>query len=610
MSCALIATENCTLAALTSPMPRLTTADKRASDKLRELERCQRSLWYLATEYLGYEWSPKANRGLTERIHYPICRWIDKHGDDSYLGLWMARSRHKTTVIISRLIQNILKDPCRSHRYWHAVDSLAAEVLLEVGNHLRNNDKLRSLDPVGVDESGKRYAVFPRKNATRWLKTAIGESSLMVNRHKKYGAGTRSPTLKAQGAGSEATGAHIDGEAWLDDIISRKTIEKSEIMKIQRWVQNTVFPIVDAGENGVKLIRGVGTPWGEQTIHQIWMEDPDWRTLIVPGALSVSDEEYRTRVLSGEMKCHFAPDYKFFNPTFGPAEYRSKAVKMLKVEQRQMKGDFSPQIMLDPEPEAERPWSKACENFTGLAKTDTAPGVDGPGQVFVISDPAPFLEGGYRGLGEKSRGDGTKDWWSLCVVKLRVRGDVMDIILMDGYRSQEWGHKDGARAAARLMKRYQTNKFFSENQKEHFQHMLSACLHEGTSLCRARDGGPLKFADYNKADGKNSRINTLADRAKNQEFWICRDTCPDEFLFGDGEHTGFLTQVRKFRKVAPNKTNLRYDDDADVVARATDAALLEFAPSPQVIRTLQPTSPFRPPDDEGPYSWGTRHVRA
>ena len=266
-------------------MPRLTARDILARRKLRELKRCQKSSWYLATKYLGYEWNPVKLKGLTERVHKPIMDWRDRHAlEGEFIGLWMARKRHKTTMVVTWLIQEILRDPTKSHLYFHAVDEQAEDFVLEVGLHFASNEKLRWLDPIGEDHEGKRYKVCPGGKSKRWLKTG----SFTINRHLRYGAGTRAPTLRAKGAGSEVTGAHIDGCAFLDDIIARKTIENSELQKIQRWYQNTVFPIVDSDR-----IMCTGTPWSEQSVHQIWQTDPDWHTLVIPGSIVESDEEYR-----------------------------------------------------------------------------------------------------------------------------------------------------------------------------------------------------------------------------------------------------------------------------------------------------------------------------
>lgn len=585
-------------------MGRTTARDLEAANKLRELGRCQRSLWYLLTEYLGYGWSARAKQGLVERVHYPICRRIDKNREVPFFGMWMARARHKTTIIIGRLIQAMLIDPCASHRYWHAVDSLAQETLLEIAGHIKNNDRLRWLDPVGVDDEGKRYRIFPKKQAYRWVKTQVGEAQLTINRHRQYGPGTRSPTLRAQGAGSEATGSHINGDAWLDDIISKKTIDRSELTKIQRWTQSTVYPVVDS-----KLIRCAGTPWSESSVHQLWMADPDWTTVIVPGAIEETDEEFRERMLSSEKKLHFTPSYAFTNPMYGPVEYKREATKMLEGEQKQMRGDFGPQIMCDPEPESERPWVKAAETRCKLKEEHNGipAAMDGPGVIVVLSDPAPWLQGSWKGIKEKIRADGTKDWWSLAVVRVRARNDLREYILLDGSHSLMWGEEDGCDEACRLMKRWRTPVFFSEDADTWFPRMVRAARQNGVKLRRAKNGGPLKYQTYNVANRKNVAFSALADVNNHGGFYIC-ESVPNEFLHGDGEHTGFLTQARKWRALEAGKNNLRFDDDADNVARCTDAAIDEIAPSYEAQSEWRPW--WLPKRDEPEYVWGTKHVRA
>jgi hypothetical protein len=176
------------------------------------------------------------------------------------------------------------------------------------------------------------------------------------------------------------------------------------------------------------------------------------------------------------------------------------------------------------------------------------------------------------------RADGTKDHWSIQVWKIRPRGRLVDVILLDGSRSQEWSYSAGANVAAQYMKQYRTPYFISEQPKSHHEYMVRACQEAKTPLRMNPDRSPLQFADYNKADGKNARFFKLADKARNQEVWICNETCSDELLYGDGEHTGVLTQARKHRKTAPGKTSLRFDDDIDVAGRVMDENVQKLAP--------------------------------
>ena len=231
--------------------------------------------------------------------------------------------------------------------------------------------------------------------------------------------------------------------------------------------------------------------------------------------------------------------------------------------------------------------------------------------MFILSDPAPHLQGGFKGLTEKQRGDGTKDHWSICAIKIRPRGEALDRILLDGVRSQEWSHQEGADEAARLMKKWRSNLFFSEAQNEHHKYMKQACLALGIGLRRSKQNGPLKFDNYNKSDRKNASFNELAGVARLQEFWIS-ETCPDEFLYGDKEHTGFLTQARKWIKLKEGSNTLRYDDDADVVARCMDTALLEFSPHAQFKDRGNPWGDDDDDDsgDDGGYQSRSRYCGA
>ena len=260
--------------------------------RIRELQRCLKSSWYLATEYLEYGWMQKGEeKGLVERVHKPIMDWYDRHRHTPRFGLWMARRRHKTTLVITWLIQEIMEDPSKSHRYWHDSNDLATEVIREVGSHFQYNDKLRELDPIGRDPKQPHiwHKCFPSKRATRWIKYGKGDATLRLNvPWLMFGAGTRSATLRAQGVNSAVTGAHINGTAWLDDIISEDTIKNSRLQAVADFYRHTVVPVVDS-----MRFRCTGTPWSDWSLYQEWMRDPRWHTIVIPGAISESDEEYQ-----------------------------------------------------------------------------------------------------------------------------------------------------------------------------------------------------------------------------------------------------------------------------------------------------------------------------
>ena len=584
---------------------RLTGEEMDARDKYKELQRCIRSSWYLATEYLGYEYNEALGIGLIERVHEPICKWYDRHRDEPRIGIWMARGRHKTTLVVTWIIQDILRDPTNSHRYWHAVNDLASEFLLEVVSHFRNNERLRWLDPVGYDEkTDKRYNIFPTKQATRWYKTAKGDATLRVGTNRRFGAGTRSATLRAQGQSSEVTGAHISGVGWMDDIIAESTVLNSELHKVAEWYRRSVVPVVDS-----KKFRVVGTPWPGQTIYKQWMKSGRWRTLIIPGAIEESDEQFKERLKSDDKKIHFVPDYKLTNPMHGTKERIEESREKLRDEQEDMQGAFGPQIMMDDEPEADRFWTNDCEQLCKLDPEEGMPGaMEGAGIFVVLSDPAPWKEGSWKSIGEKQRADGTKDEWAIAVLRVRVRGDLWEVILIDGDASMVWGENQGCDVACGFMKRWRTNIFISEDQNSWHDRMIEASRRNAVSLRRDRDGGPLKYEIYNKSQRKTTAFSAVCDLAREGRFYICRETCSDSFLYGDKEHTGFLTQARKARKIKEGMWTLRYDDRIDVVSRVMDPVVRSLAPRKDTSRTGTEWSPFTPrPEPEVTY--GSRHVR-
>ena len=571
-----------------------------------ELKRCRGDLWYLLTEYMDYGFNAKIRplpRGLTEEWHRPVCEWLDWHRDTPKLALWCKRGWHKTTIEIGLSVQEWLREPLRAHRIWTGGPDLVSDLVSDMHRQIRDNDRLRGLDPIGVDpRTGKPFRAFPNKNKKF---TSYQQGAGSVDMYRPFGAKSRGKTFRIATAATESTGGHVDGFGGLDDIIVRNTVERSGLQGISDWFTSTALNVVDSGR-----FRSFATPWSDNSIHQEWMRDDDWVTLVLPGAISESHGDFIEMVGDrAAKKLHFTACYKFSNPTFWPADWDGKARKKLRNDEHHMKGNFSPQIMCDPEPAAEKPWGKDCENFTSIQPGAGMPGVLGRGAVFVLSDPAPWLTGSFQGITEKQRGDGSKDYWSICVVKLRPRGSVLDIILLDGMRSQEWGPRDGCNQAAQFMAHFRTSLFFSEHANIYWDHMREAVVLHGAKLRRAKDGGPQKFADYNKSDGKNFRFAALAEKAKDGEFWIS-EGCSQDYLYGDKEHTGFLTQARKWRKVAQGKNSLRFDDDADCVSRATDPALLQFAPSPSSMAVdPEAYSPYRSNKNEDEPGFATRYIR-
>lgn len=602
--------------------------DKR---RLRELHKCQTNLWYLLTKKLKYGWDPKAGRygkGLTEQFHKPICDWIDKHDDKPFLGMWFARARHKTTIWVGYMIQQWLRDPNRCILYWHAVDERATEVAEECAKHFLYNTDLRALDPVGVypddyeitEKRGHRYRIFPPSTKKRWYNS---NGFVITARHNNHKIRWRS--LLARGAGSETTGAHGD-IAVVDDPIGKNDIEDNQLPKKAAWFRNTVIPVVDDHRYRIS-----GTPWSDWGMYQEWQDDPDWYTLSVPGSTRdcyVDDPEsprgnrldFAKSVSWRKKKIHLKPDYDCEHPVAGTPEFREKQIERLNIEKRQMKGEFGPQVMVDPSPPGARPWDRLlCEHYIGRDAEDGKPGIKHPGVIAVLSDPAPVFVGSADGVKEKTRGDGSKDKWAIAVVKIWTLDDVLTGVLLDGVASREWSTPDGMDEACRMMAKWRTGWCIHEaygglSQKYDLE-MQSAVKRNrrqwpGLRWRRKLRNKVIQFAASYASGAKNNRIVDLAKMAEAGDFYIY-EKCPKDFLFGSDTkmHDGFLPQMREFVPLGKGRNSLRFDDEADVTARLQDPILLDIAPHQESEHEFKGQSPYRPLVDESAHSWGTRHIR-
>jgi hypothetical protein len=254
----------------------------------------------------------------------------------------------------------------------------------------------------------------------------------------------------------------------------------------------------------------------------------------------------------------------------------------LEKKRRQMNSryDWSCQMMNEPLPDEARMWPINCEDSMKMTVKEAALG---PGVIVVLSDPAPANVGSAAGVGEKKRSDGSKDYWSLAVVRLRVYGNRLDRILLWGAHSQDWRTREGLLEAAKLMKKFGTRYFFEEYYggagSDNTEEMVSVCRQEGVTLYRKKDGRIPTFTALKKKNAKNLRFEALCDAARSGEFYIC-ESVSESFLHGDREYSGFLTQARSWMALPNGKNSIRYDDDADIVAHGMDEALAKLAPNP------------------------------
>jgi hypothetical protein len=525
--------------------------------RLRELKRCQEDLYYLCSEVLGYKWNAEKQQGMTEAFHGPMCERADRLRDHPRMFTAAHRGSLKTSVFtIGGTVQDILRDPDVTVLIPHAVEDEAVKIVAEITNHIRQNDRLRKLEP----------AMMPAPNGKWWY----GAGRMKV-RGSKF---SRQPTVMGVGAGSEITGAHVD-VIRPDDIIGRRTIENSELPKIHAWWQNTALPVL----NPAGRISAVGTRWHTDDIWGTFIGSANWDCLV--------------RACS---EVNGVADYTLQNPVhFGPEEGgREKAIKRLERAREEMKGDFDAQMMNDPSPASEKPWDR--EREVVIPKGEAA----GVGFTSVLSDPAPAKTGSLDTLGAKRRADGTKDYWANAVLKFRKNGMRNEIILLDGSMSREWDVDGGFDEICRLKRVHGAAHHAIEGTGQ-------AIALYGKSMDQAarRAGVPnacLELKGTYRGNAKNIYFSALASAAKSGEFMIS-DGCNREFL------DMFLAQAREWRPLETGGNGLRYDDCANVVSFATDAVFAAHMPT-LVKRGFEGFNPLSDDDERPEFPARTRHSAA
>jgi len=555
-------------------------------EKRRELNKCKRSLRHLATK-LGYDWDPIAQQGVTDHFHGPTCTRMDQLDAHPKVAVFAPRKSLKSTLYsIVWSVQQILKNPDTTICVFHAVEAEANKIVNEVGDIFRTNEFIRSLDPIGIypkghKREGQSYNVCPHKNHKKWISNSPSAHFSITLRPKMNPTTRRQYTMMAKGAGSETTGVHVD-IIILDDIIGLQTLEDSTGMaKITRWYQVTVISVLN--NNG--RLRLVGTRYDENDFYGTnVINNPDWDVTI----RSARETDKRM-------------DWKGAATVWGPSHRKDGKLsdRMGKViaEKReraalrdQGQSDYAAQRMNDPTPAGSIPWVSQNEQVTTMEGTKESPAAGGMGSTFILFDPAPRAGVANDGSKEKQRGDGSKDWGSIAVIKYRVVGAKQCMFLMDGIRSQDWNRIDGLEACREMMVRWRTPYCFIENYTggsgDYTNEMRILCNQAGTPLFLEKGLLP-KFNQSYAHKAKTLRIESLAAKNDRQEFYVVTDTCPEEYLYGDGNYTGFLTQIRKLRPLPGGRNNLRWDDDADIVSRGTDSKLTTIAPIPDPTEEWQ-----------------------
>lgn len=543
--------------------------------RMRELRKCQSSLWYLSTETLGYKWDNRKRKGLTERLHKPICDRIDRHRERQHDAVFFGRGLHKSTIIVCCLIQDFLIEPSSVILYWHEVEEQAGAIVGEVAWHFQHNDKLRYLDPVGVyderhlvrDQIGQRFNIFPAKNAKKFLTMTGGGKMTVANRQGK----PRWASLIGRGVGSENSGEHGD-KCYMDDTCARKTRDEGQMANRISWFGSTVYPVIDG-----RRFRAFGTLWEDWGLYHNWIKEKKWNVLVLPASIeeNLEDVDWTKRKLVLKPKKKHNGNYDYSNPIYGID--REFEEKRLRAAHDQMKAEFGPQMMMEAQTSSELKWNqKMCEH----PKISQHEALLGAGTLFLLSDPCPY---GTIGVGEQKRKGGDKDEWSMAVLRMQAWRGRLRLVLIQGAASRLWRDHEGCDVAAGLMSRYGVRYGIFENiNKDWSTDLHRACVDHGFAPFLESRGEKMLLPQFERQrvlHAKNMRHSNLCDMASRGCFVISEE-CDEEFLNGkhEGDRMALMYQLRKWEDRIDGSNGLPHDDRGDAVSYGTDPVLLRFSP--------------------------------
>jgi len=533
-------------------------------------------LYDFCVDVLGYD-------ALSETFHKPMLdawdrmdlkRWriflgLEVQGDAPLdnMDLWF-RGAIKTWCTRARVIRYYLVDPRTTVTWWHAVEEKAVESALAIAEQLQQNKKLRALFPVGV---------LPAMNRKKFC--ADGRFNLGS---KRIGTGA---SFQALGAGAEGTGGH-SLVAVLDDFVGYNDVVDGQMPKKKQFYKATVCNVVnrivvtdpqtkvEREVNGWKDV--IGTHWAIDDPYVDWRDSPYWASTV-----------------------------RACLETDGKPDINGKPVYLTQRridQERQEQGAtmFAFQMMNDPSPSGEKPWIAAeCEH------TCTIKEAAGAGWVVALGDPAPRAVGSVGGRDERNRRDGTKNWWANAVLKMRLKGQLRQMIWLDGEQSRDWGLEEGMGRLVKLGMKWRANEYYAESTSTpiYLEKLIEAKKEFGAKgyVIGSRkqvDADDRLKQTYN-AGAKNLYLAALADRAKNSEFYIA-DSVPKELV------EIFLAQMRGFMPLPDGRTGIPFDDLANALAFGTDPYFKRRYAA--VDEEFSGWSPYRQPEVDDAIQGG-RYVR-
>lgn len=215
---------------------------------LQRRRRACESLWFLATEILGFTF-------LDEKLHKPWCDWISAPYPEPYRLFLAPRAHGKSTLFtVADCIRLILINPNISILLGHYKKSMAEKFLRAIRTHFETNQKLREIAPDLCWDD-------PEHESPVWK-----QDQIQVKRDKIY----QVPTIMATGKEASAVAMHFT-RIKLDDIVIDENADSSELLEQTfEWVQ-TMEPMLDGF--GDQKIDITGTRWRHNDTYGRLLEE-------------------------------------------------------------------------------------------------------------------------------------------------------------------------------------------------------------------------------------------------------------------------------------------------------------------------------------------------
>lgn len=199
-------------------------------DETRALERykCKTDLFYLGTEYLGFN--------FVESVHRPVCDFFVKKDPDKPFEeqdvihdrlLLDPREHYKTTIDVCDIVQWILVFPSIRIGIWSATERLAKQILAMAVRPFFFNEKFKALFEEHAESDKDEPGIF------EW--TTPGRETWF-----------REPTLSISTIESASVGGHYEVLKF-DDIIGHSNTKTAEAIQKVKDVVADLKPLVMAG---------------------------------------------------------------------------------------------------------------------------------------------------------------------------------------------------------------------------------------------------------------------------------------------------------------------------------------------------------------------------